>query len=255
MNAATFATSFRRSDTDPYRRIAFYTGLFWVITYITSIPALLLFDPVLNHPGYIVGAGDDNRIFLGAFLELILIIANIGTAIVPLAILKRQSERLAIGFLAARIMESVFIAVGILSVLAVVALRQDYGGVGSADSASLVIAGKSLVAVKDLTFLLGPGFVVGIGNGMIMGYLMYRSGLVPRSMAMLGLVGGPLICASGIAMMFGIFELGSPWQMIATVPEFFWELSLGIWLIAKGFNASSRVMSSPAAAPQAVAAD
>jgi hypothetical protein len=252
MNATTLATPFRGTDTDPYRRIALYTGLFWVITYITSIPALFLFDPVLNHPGYIVGAGDDNRIFLGAFLELILIIANIGTAIVPLAILRRQSERLAIGFLAARIMESVFIAVGIVSVLAVVALRQNGGG---EDPASLVIAGKSLVAVKDLTFLLGPGFVVGIGNGLIMGYLMYRSGLIPRGLAMLGLVGCPLICASGVAMMFGVFELGSPLQMLATVPEFIWELSLGIWLIARGFNTSARVLSAPTVAPQAVPAD
>lgn len=252
MNASTLAASLPGARMDPYRKIALYTGVFWVITYITSIPALFLFDPVLNDPSYIVGAGDDNRIFLGAFLELILIIANIGTAIVPLAILKRQSERLAIGFVAARIMESVFIAVGILSVLAVVALRQDGGG---EDSASLVIAGKSLVAVKDLTFLLGPGFVVGIGNGLIMGYLMYRSGLIPRGLAMLGLVGGPLICASGIAMMFGVFELGSPLQMIATVPEFIWELSLGIWLIAKGFNASARVLSAPTIAPQAIPAD
>ncbi len=252
MNATTLAASLHGARMDPYRKIALYTGLFWVITYITSIPALLLFDPVLNDSSYIVGAGDDNRIFLGALLELILIIANIGTAIVPLAILKRQSERLAFGFAAARIMESVFIAVGILRVLAVVALRQSGGG---EDAASLVIAGKSLVAIKDLTFLLGPGFVVGIGNGLIMGYLMYRSGLIPRGLAMLGLVGGPLICASGIAMMFGVFELGSSWQMIATVPEFIWELSLGIWLIAKGFNASASVLSVPTAAPQAIPAD
>ncbi len=143
---------------DADRRVAFYTGVFFVITYITSIPALLLFDPVINTRNYIVGAGDDNRIFLGAFLELILIIANIGTALVPFAIFKRQSERLALGFIAARVMESVFIAVGILSVLAVVALRQDFAGVGGTEADSLLIAGQSLVAVKDLTFLLGPGF-------------------------------------------------------------------------------------------------
>lgn len=252
MNASTLAASLPGARMDPYRRIALYTGLFWVITYITSIPALLLFDPVINDANYIVGAGDDNRIFLGAFLELILIIANIGTALAPLAILRRQSERLAFGFLAARIMESVFIAVGILSVLAVVAMRQNGGG---EDPASLVIAGKSLVAIKDLTFMLGPGFVVGIGNGLIMGYLMYRSGLIPRGLAMLGLVGGPLICAAGVAMMFGVLELGSPMQMIVTIPEFIWELSLGIWLIAKGFNASASVLSAPTVAPQAVPAD
>jgi hypothetical protein len=151
---------------DPTRKISLWTGVLFVITFITSIPALLLFGPVLNDANYVVGAGADNRIFVGAFLELLLIIANIGTALVPFSVLKRQNEGLALGYVAARVMECVFIAVGILSVLAVVALRQDSAGT---DSASLIIAGQSLVAVKDLTFLLGPGFVVGVGNGMILG--------------------------------------------------------------------------------------
>jgi hypothetical protein len=98
--------------------------------------------------------------------------------------------------------------------------------------------GKSLVALHYCTFLLGPGFVVGIGNGLLPGYLMYRSALVPLGMAVLRLVGGPLVIASGVAILFGVFEAGSMWQAIATIPEFFWELSLGIWLIVKGFNPS-----------------
>jgi hypothetical protein len=214
-------------------------GLLFIITFITAIPALLLFAPVLNDAGYIVGAGADNRVFLGAFLELLLIIANIGTAVVLFPILKRQSEGLALGYVTARVVECVFIAVGILSVLSVVTLRQDFAGADGADTASLLVAGESLVAIKDWTFLLGPGFVVGVGNGLLLGYLMYRSGLVPRRMAMLGLVGGPLVCASGIAVMFGVFELGSAWQFIATIPEIAWEGSLGIWLLAKGFNAAA----------------
>ena len=171
-------------------------------------------------------------------MELLLIIANIGTGVVLFPLLKRQNESLALGFVAARLVECAFIAVGILSVLSVVTLRQDFAGAAGADAASLVIAGKSLVAVKDWTFLLGPGFVVGIGNGLVLGYLMYRSGLVPRGMAMLGLVGGPLLIASGTAILFGVFEAGSAWQLIATIPEFFWELSLGIYLVVKGFKPS-----------------
>jgi hypothetical protein len=123
-------------------------------------------------------------------------------------------------------------------VLAVVTLRQDLAGAGT-DPATLETVGRSLVATKDWTFRLGPGFVVGVGNGLMLGYLMYRSGLVPRRMAMLGLVGGPLICVSGIAVLFGAIDAGSLWQGIATVPEFIWELSLGIYLIVKGFRPSS----------------
>jgi len=219
--------------TDPSTRsLALIAGVFFVITFVTSIPALILYDPVLNDPNYIVGAGADTRVFLGASLELLLIIANIGTALALFPILKRQNEGLALGYVTARLVECGFIAVGIVSLLSVVTLRQDAAG---ADA-------DSLVAIHDATFLLGPGFVVGVGNGLMLGWLMYRSGLVPRRMAMLGLVGGPLVCASGIAVMFGAFEAGSVGHFIATIPEIAWEASLGIYLIAKGFKASSRIL-------------
>src|SRR3712207_2871671 len=173
---------------------------------------------------------------LGAFLELILIIANIGTAVVLFPILRRVNEILALGYVTARIVECLFIAVGLLSLLTIVTLRQEAAG---ADAASLVTAGKSLVALHDWTFLLGPGFFVGVGNGLVLGYLMYRSGLVPRGMAMLGLIAGPLIIASGVGVMFGVIEAGGVWQAISTIPEFLWELSLGIWPIVRGFNPSA----------------
>jgi len=223
------------------RKTALVAGVFFIITFVTSIPALLLYNPVLKHTGYIVGAGADKRIFLGALLEVLLIIANIGTAVVLFPILKRVNETLALGYVAARLVESAFIAVGILSVLSVVTLRQDIGGANAANAASLHIVARSLVAIHDWSFLLGPGFIVGVGNGLLLVYLMYRSGLVPRRMAMLGLVGGPLVCASGIAVLFGALGKGSAGQGIATVPEFAWELSLGIYLIVKGFKPSSVV--------------
>jgi hypothetical protein len=180
------------------RKTALIAGALFLITFLTSIPAaLLLYGPVLDHANYIVGAGADTRVALGALLEVLLIIANIGTAVVLFPILKRQNEGLALGYVTARLVESTFIAIGIVSLLAIVTLRQDVGGAGGADS--LVPVGRSLVAIHDWTFLLGPGWVVGVGNGLILGYLMYRSGLVPRGMAMLGLIGGPLIIISGTA--------------------------------------------------------
>jgi hypothetical protein len=218
------------------RKTAQIAGVLFLITYATSIAALVLFQPVLDDPaGYIAGAGADNRILLGVFLELLLIIANIGTAVVLFPILKRQNETLALGYVTARILECIFIAVGALAVLAVVTLRQDAAG---GDTGSLGAYAESLAAIKDWTFLLGPGFVVGVGNGLILGYLMYQSGLVPRPMAILGLIGGPLICLSGIGVMFDLFDAGSPPQSIATIPEFLWELSLGLYLTFWGFRPS-----------------
>jgi hypothetical protein len=213
------------------------TGVLFLITYLTSIPAFFVcYAPVLHDPGYITGAGPDTGVLLGAFLELLLIIANIGTAVALFPILKRQNEVLSLGFVTARVVESVFIAVGILSLLTVVTLRQEAAG---ADAGALLAVGQALVAIHDWTFLLGPGFVVGVGNGLLLGYLMYRSGLVPRPMAVLGLIAGPLVCASGTAVLFGVLEQGGVAHNIAVIPEFFWELSLGIYLTVKGFRPSA----------------
>lgn len=213
-------------------------GALYLITFATSIPALLLFQPVLDDPAaYIAGPGQDSRVFLGVALELMLIISNLGTAVVLVPLLRRF-EALALGYVAARVAECVFIAVGILCVLGIVSLRHD-----SPDAATLAI---SLAAIKDWTFLLGPGFMVGWGNGLILGYLMYRSGLVPPRLALLGLVGGPLIILSGLGVLFGVLPAGGTVQALATVPEALWELALGIYPLVNGFR--------PAAFTPAIAA-
>ena len=129
-----------------------------------------------------------------------------------------------------------FIAIGIISLLAFLLMRQE--GTAGTDAA----LGESFVAIYYRAFLVGPGFFAGVANGVILGYMMYRSGLVPRGMAMLGLIGGPLVMASGIAVMFDVIERGSAIQAIATIPEFFWELSLGIYCIVKGFRPSSPIL-------------
>jgi hypothetical protein len=215
----------------PTRRISFAFGVLYLITFATSIPALLFFQPVLDDPvGYVANGGSDNQIFFGAFLELLLIIANIGTAVVVYPILKRQNHILALGYVTARIVESAFILVGILAVLSIVTLsQQDAGG----DEGAIAY---TLAALKDWTFILGPGWVVGVGNGLILGYLMYRSGLVPRPLAALGLIGGPLIVLSGTLVMFDVTELHGTVQGLATIPEFIWELGLGIYATVWGFR-------------------
>jgi hypothetical protein len=222
-------------SVDQKRAHAF--GVLFLITFVTSIPALWLYQPVLDDPvGYIAGAGHDNRIFVGALLELLLIIANIGTAVVIFPIVKRQSEELALGYVTARLFECTFILVGIVSVLGIVTLRQQVAGPSEGTVA------YTLAALKDWTFLLGPGWVVGWGNGLILGYLMYRSALVPSKVAWLGMVGGPLIIASGTAVMFGVDHPSGSLQGLATIPEFLWELFLGVYCTIKGFRPSSPIL-------------
>ena len=172
-------------------------GVLYLITFLTSIPALALYEPALRHPvACIADAGHDTQILLGALLELLLIIANIGTAVVIVPIVRRHNEELAIGYVTARLVECTFILVGILCMLGMVTLRNQVAGASEGTIA------YTLAALKDWTFLLGPGWVVGWGNGLILGYLMYRTGLVPRRAALLGLVAGPLIIVSGTAVMF-----------------------------------------------------
>jgi Domain of unknown function (DUF4386) len=210
-------------------------GVLFVITFLTSIPAALLYRPVLNDPaGYIAGGGQDSLIRLGAFLEFLLIIANVGTAVVLYPIARRQNEILAIGFVAARIMESVFIAAGIIFVLGLVSLRQD-----SPHAADLAV---SLAALKDWTFLFGPGLVVPFGNGLILGYLMYTSGLVPRALTWLGLIGGPVLLIGNLGVLFDWWEQTGVVSLLVA-PEFLWELLLGIYATIWGFRRAAPILS------------
>ncbi len=218
------------------RKIALVVGLLFLATFVTSIAAFFAYGPVLTDAHYVIGAGSDTRVFLGAFLELLLIMSNIGCALVLFPLLKRQNEAIALGYVAARLVEGTFILIGILSVLAIVTLRQ---GASGADAGSLVTVNKLLIAIKNWTALLGPGFMDGIGTGLMLGWLMYRSGLVSRRVALFGVVGGPMLAASGAAVLFGLFKAGSPAQGIATIPEVIWEGYLALWLTFKGFSSSA----------------
>ena len=211
-------------------------GLWFIGTFVFSIPAVLLYDPVLNNADYILGSGFDARIAVGALLEILLAICNIATAVVFFPVLKRVNESVALGYVASRTVESMLIVAGLISLMSVVTLRDDLGA--TADSASLKIAGQSLVAFHDWTFTLGPQFCSGLGNGILLGYLMYRSELVPRRMAMLGLIGGPLAFLGGVLVLLGTIDNPSGALFALTAVEIVWEASLAIYLTVKGYRPS-----------------
>jgi len=220
------------------RRTGRIMGVWFALTFVTSIPALLLYDPLLNDPDYILSSGAETRIQLGAFLEVGLVISGIATAVVLYPVARRQSQSIALGYVASRIVESCLIAVGIVSVLSVLTLRDDL----AADAAGLGTVGQSLVAVHDATFLLGPAFCAGFGNGILLGYLMFKSGLVPRRMAVIGLVGGPMALVTATAVMFGAWEQTSAVSFLFTLPEIVWEASLSVYLCVKGFRTPSPML-------------
>ena len=228
------------------RRTAVVAGVLYLVTHVTSIGGLALYGPVLSKSDYIVGSVTDTRVLLGAFLEVILALAIVGTAVALYPVVKRQNEGVALGYMGLRTLEAGIIAIGVVPLLAVVTLRQHLTGTAGTDVVSL---GNALVAFHNWTFLLGPSYVCGT-NTVLIAYLMYRSGLVPRFIPVLGLIGGPLVFASGAAQMFGLYEQVSVWAAIAALPIFAWEVSLALYLILRGFrpSAATRLDTSPVAA-------
>jgi hypothetical protein len=226
-----------RAPLGSTRKTALVAGLLYLITFAASLPAVFLLGPVLNNADYIVGSGADTRVLWGCFLDLINALACIGTAVALFPVVKRQNEAVALGFVTARMLEAAIILIGVVSLLAVVTLRRDLAGAPGTDAASLATTGRALVAVRDWTFLLGPGLMPGI-NALLLGWLLYRSGLVPRVIPVLGLIGAPLLIASATTALFRGDHPVTVLAAIATAPIFVWELSLGLWLVVKGFKPS-----------------
>lgn len=241
-----------RTERDPTRRRALAAGVLYLITFVTSIPALLLYHDVLNDANYVLGAGGESAVLWGAGLEVVLGLAGIGSAVVLFPVLRRWSETGALGFVTARTLEGAMIFVGVVSLLSIVTLRQDLAGAIGAEAASLGTTGHALVAVHDWTFLLGPGLIPAV-NAVCLGSVLYRSGLVPRILPALGLAGAPILALSAAATLFGIYDQVSSWAMVAALPIALWELSLGVYLVVKGFRPAVVRQRIAAPAPAAAA--
>ena len=224
---------------DSIRKTALVAGILYLITFASSIPAALLVDPVLSDPSYMTSAGADTQVLLGALLDVVTALAGIGTAVALYSVVKRQHEGFALGFVTTRMFEAAVLVIGAISIAAVVSLRQ--AGAAGSEAASLVVAGQSLIAVRDWTFQLGPNLMAGM-NAILLGTLMYRSQLVPRAIPTLGLIGAPLLIVSTIGIWFGVNDQVSAWHGISAAPIFLWELSLGLWMTFKGFKRSSPVL-------------
>ena len=217
------------------RKLAVIAGACYLVTHVTSIPALVLYRPVLHHADFVAGSGSATGVLIGALLEVICAAGIVGTAAALFPVVKRYREGGAIAYVGLRTLEAGVILVGVASLLAVVTLRQHAAGAASADMSSIVTVGQGLVAVHDWTFLLGPNFVCA-ADTLVLAYAMWRSRLIPRFIAGLGLAGGSMLFVSATAVLFGAYQQVSLPGAVAPLPVFAWELSLAIFLIAKGFR-------------------
>ena len=212
-------------------------GAWFLGTFVFSIPAYFLYAPILDDPQHLVGSGEDTQIATGALLEILLAVSGIATAVVIFPVAKRVSESIALGYIASRTVESILILIGVLSLLAVVALQQDLGTAEVSDNPLTDVRG-ALVALHEQTRLLGPQFCAGLGNGILLGFLMWRSRLLPRPMVLIGLVGGPLALLAGVGVLLGVWDKTAGLPVALTAPEAIWELSLSLWLLIRGFRPS-----------------
>lgn len=218
-----------RAAADPTRNHARAAGAFYLLTFAASIPALLMIQGAVG-ADHIVTPGHDNNLLTAGFLDFVTATTGVGSAVALYPVVKRQNQAMALGFVMSRMTEAAIIMAGVVSLLAVVTLQQDVPG---ADPA----ASQALVAVRDWTFLFGPGFMASL-NAVLLGTLLYKSGLVPRIIPVMGLVGAPLLFTANLATLFGHNEQTSGISMIATLPIASWEFSVGIWMLVKGFNPS-----------------
>ena len=224
------------------RRSGRIFGWLFIGTFITSIPARLLFihgvGASWSNMHFVANDTSTASLKLGGVLEFGLIVTQIGTAVVLYPVARRFNEPVALGYVAARTMESVFAAIGLMSIISVVSVAAALPAARGSAAVALTTQGNTLVHTYEWAFEWGPGLVAGIGNGLMVGYLMYKSGLVPRRMALLGLTGGSLLILNFVLILTGAYKNGEGPSGILTIPEAAWELFLGIYCAWKGFRSS-----------------
>lgn len=235
ITAPTPTPAATHSSTDPTRNHVRAAGIFYLVTFAASFPALFLIGPVLNDHNYIIGGGHDTRVLVGCLLDFVNALAGIGSAVALFPVIKRYQESLALGFVTSRTLEAAVIMIGVVSLVAVVNLRQDLAGAQGTDQAALATVGRALVEVRDWTFLFGGGTMPAI-SAILLGTLLYRSRRVPRFMPIMGLVGAPLLLTVNILTVLGHNTQLSVVSAVATLPVALWELSIGLYMTFKGFK-------------------
>ena len=223
------------------KKAAKIVGILFILAAVTAVIGLHLYDPILNGPDYLIkGPEHANQVILGAFMELILVVSAVGTATTMFPLLRLYNETIALWHVCFRFLEAIIITVGIISVLSLLTLSQEFVAAGASDPASFHSSGIILKAIHDWTFMLGPLFMLGI-NTMMYSYIFYKTRLVPRFISILGMTGATCVFACSLFVMFGVFPQISFWGAILAVPVAANEMILAVWLIVKGFNENAIV--------------
>jgi len=232
-----------RLSMSSMRKTALVAGVLYLLTFLSSIPAVFLQGPVLNDPNFIISSASADQVRLGALFDIVNSLTAIGTAVALYAVIKRHNQGFAIGFVSSRLFEATILMIGVVSILSIVTLQQP--GASGAEASLLVTVQQTLVTVRNWAFVLGTG--VPALNAFLLGWVMYKSRLVPRAIPVIGLIGAPLFTSWIIGYVLGVTEAGTAWHGIGVAPIFIWELSLGLWMTFKGFRKDAPLMVEAAA--------
>jgi Domain of unknown function (DUF4386) len=211
------------------RKTSLIAGVLYLLTFV-SIPTLTLYEGVKS-ANFLINDGSDTSAIIGGILEIIVALAGISTAVVLFPVLKKQNETMALGLVAARILESGTIFVGVAFILSIVTLRREDAG------SDALVTSHALVTLYHRIFLLGQSFMPAVCD-LLLGFLLYKSRLVPRIISVIGIIGAPILIVGYLAVMFGLIGRLDLLPALSAVPVALFEFSLGIWLIVKGFNIS-----------------
>jgi hypothetical protein len=224
------STATRPLPTTSLRKTALIAGLLYLLTFV-SIPTLALYGSV-HDPNYIIGPGSNSPVLVGGVLEVIVALAGIGTAVVLYPVVKRQNEGVALGLVGSRVLEAAGILAGVACLLTIVSLREAGAGPDA------LVTGQTLAILYDRINLLSQSLMPAV-NDLLLGYLLYKSRLVPRVLPVLAFIGAPLLLVSDAAVLFGVVERVSTLPAIAVLPVALFEFSLGVYLTVKGFKPSA----------------
>lgn len=225
-----------KSHPQGHKLNAVVTGAFFIAATVSAIIGVLLYGPVLNNTDSLTsGAGNSTRIATGAFFELILAFSAVGTGIMLFPYIRRYSESWGLGYVCFRVLEVVFILIGIISMLSLLTLGQDYVKLNGQDATSMQSVAKLLIAIHSWTFALGPHFMLGI-NTFIYSFILYRTKLVPVKLSIYGITAAVLIFIAALLEIYGINSPFSIQTAILAMPIAFFEMVLAGRLIVRGFN-------------------
>jgi hypothetical protein len=209
------------------RKQSALVGALFLVTHVTSVGAVLLYGPMLVDDAWLAQSDAGTRQLTGAFLDVILALAAIGTGLALLPLLRAHARTGSLSYAVLRTAEGATILAGSAAVVALIWLRQD--GLAATDG------GHALLELYRAAFLLGPGFVI-VANTLVLAVTLYRHRLVARWIPVLGMVGAPLVGVSNMAVMFGLQEQVSPSASLAAVPIFAWEISFAVYMLVRGMR-------------------